>query len=286
LPSSSTSASLIYCLIAAGAFFLASSQNDTIDWKKWINDINIPPSDIKDVSLILKEMLTNVSERSPTHQPYKYLSHKPFSFHDFVKSPSPLKISSMNNDIDKNSTDNKNNNNLNISKIQLLSSPPKSDNSDLQKEFKGPDPNSEIRIESKYTTNENEDWEVVDMDIDDDDGEVIQNPNPNTNVNISVTSNNNSSIRKDESINITTHQKDNLNNNARYDSYKNKNSYPYYSSSRKHYLPPPPPYHYSRSRSRGNYHNNLYSRSYSNSYSNSGSGYYRGGNSSFFSFRI
>ena len=102
----------------------------------------------------------------------------------------------MNNDIDKNSTDNKNNNKLNISKIQLLSSPPKSDNSDLQKEFKEPDPNNEIRIESKYTTNENEDWEVVDMDIDDDDGEVIQNPKPNidSNVNISVIYNNNSGI--------------------------------------------------------------------------------------------
>lgn len=275
--------------IAAGAFFLAVSQNITIDWKRWINDINIPPSDIKDVSLKLKEMLTTVNEKSPTHQPHKYLSHKSFSSQDFVKSPSPLKISSMNNDIDKNSIDNNNNNNLNISKIQLLSSPPKSDNSDLhekdnQKEFKEIDLNNEIRMELKHTSNENEDWEVVDMDIDDDD-DVIPNPNPNTDniVNTSITNNSNSDIRKDESNIINSNSKENCNNTIiKYDNYKSKNNYLYYSNSRKHYLqPPPPPFHYSRSRSRGSYHYS-YSRSYTNNYSNSGSGYYRGSSSSFF----
>jgi len=30
-------------------------------------------------------MLTTVNEKSPTHQPHKYLSHKSFSSQDFVK---------------------------------------------------------------------------------------------------------------------------------------------------------------------------------------------------------
>jgi hypothetical protein len=260
--------------LAAGAFVLASYHNKNIDWKKWIKESNIPANDIKDVSLKLKDMLTKVNEKSPIHHPHKFISNKAFSLQDFVKSPSPLKISTINNDIDKNNTDNFSN----ITKTQLLSSPPKSDNSDNHEKenkiFKAPETNNEIQPDSKHSSNENEDWEVVDMDIDDDEDAI---PNPNTNTNPIIIEN--KDMKNDEP---NYYNKDNSINNAKYDNYKNKSNYPYYSNSRKHY-PPPPSYHFSRSRSRGgsNYYSShySYSRSYSNNYSNSSQSYYRGNNS-------
>jgi len=266
--------------LAAGAFVLASYHNKNIDWKKWIKESNIPASDIKDVSLKLKDMLTKVNEKSPIHHPHKFISNKAFSLQDFVKSPSPLKISTMNNDIDKNNTDN---NLSNINKTQLLSSPPKSDNSDNhekdnKKEFKAPETNNDIQPESRHSSNENEDWEVVDMDIDDDE-DAIPNPNPNPNTNTNTIIIENKDMRIDE---LNYYNKDYNINNSKYESYKSKNNYPYYSNSRKHY-PPPPSYHFSRSRSRGgsSYYSShySYSRSYSNSYSGSGQSYYRGSGS-------
>jgi len=283
--------------IAAGAFVLATIDNKNIDWKKWKKDVDVSTNDIKDVSLKLKEMITKNNEKSPSHHLHKYLSHKSFSLQDFVKSPSPLKISSINNEIDKNSTDNKNNNTINITKTQLLSSPPKSDNSDRNdKENQKSIKISEDNIndgEAKHSLNENEDWEVVDMDIDDDDDDVIPNSNPNKNsdVNIVIIGNKESNIKQDNTNDINNNMYindkniNNINNSLKYDNYKNKNNYPYYSNTRKHYPPPPPPppFHYSRSRSRGSnnysYHYS-YSRSYSNNYSNSGQSYYGRNNSS------
>jgi hypothetical protein len=293
-------------IIAAGAFVLATLNNKDIDWKKWKKNIDVSTNDIKDVSLKLKEMLIKTNEKSPSHYPHKYLSHKSFSTQDFVKSPSPLKISSLNNDFDKNNIDNKNVDNISITKSQLLSSPPKSDNSDhLEKDnhknLKTSEDNiDDINIETKNLLNENEDWEVVDMDIDDDD-DVIPNPNPNKNTNINTVIIENKKLEiKQENLNeinnnmyindknITNHiSSNNTNNNSiKYDNYKSKNNYPYYSNSRKHYLPPPPSFHYSRSRSRGNnsysYHYS-YSKAYSNNYSNSGQNYYnRNNNSSYY----
>jgi len=112
----------------------------------------------------------------------------------------------MNNDIDKNSTDNKNINDINITKTQLLSSPPKSDNSDHlekdnQKNSKISEENATVvNIEENHSLNENEDWEVVDMDIDDDEDDAIPNPNPNpnsnTNVNIIIKENKETEIKQ------------------------------------------------------------------------------------------
>jgi hypothetical protein len=290
--------------IAAGAFVLATLDNKNINWKKWKKNINLSTNDIKDVSLKLKDMLIKNSEKSPSDYHHKYLSHKSFSLQDFVKSPSPLKISSMNNDIDKNSTDNKNINDINITKTQLLSSPPKSDNSDHlekdnQKNSKISEENATVvNIEENHSLNENEDWEVVDMDIDDDEDDAIPNPNPNpnsnTNVNIIIKENKETEIKQDNlslndinsNININDDRSISyINNPTKYDNYKIKNNYPFYSNSRKHYPPPPPPtsFHYSRSRSRGgnnySYHYS-YSRPYSNNYSNSGQNYYNRNNSS------
>ncbi|ORX83791.1 hypothetical protein BCR32DRAFT_277708 [Anaeromyces robustus] len=273
--------------IAAGAFVLASFDNKNIDWNNWKKDLNIPSDDIKDVSIKLKEMLTKINEKSPSHHPHKYLLHKSLSLQDFVKSPSPLKISSMNNDIDKNNADNKNNNNSHI-----LSSPPKSDNSDnhekdnekSSKLSKLSGINNEIQSEIKHSLNENDDWEVVDMDIDDDDD--IPNPSSDVNSDIKtlIIQNKESNIKKDN-INNTNTPNNSENNNIKYDKFKIKNNYPYYQNSRKHYPPPPPPYHFSRLRSRGNnnyIYNHTYSR-YTNNYSNSGQNYYnRNSNSSFY----
>lgn len=107
----------------------------------------------------------------------------------------------MNNDIDKNNTDNKSNNIINITKTQLLSSPPKSENSDrIDKENQKNSKTSEDSIndvEAKQSLNENEDWEVVDMDIDDDD-DPIPNPNPdkNSDINTIIIDNKESNIKQ------------------------------------------------------------------------------------------
>jgi len=203
--------------IAAGAFVLATFDNKNIDWNNWKKNLNIPSDDIKDVSIKLKEMLTKINEKSPSHRPHKYLTHKSLSSLDFIKSPSPLKISTLNNDVDKNNTDNKNSNILAVNNSHILSSPPKSDNSDNhekdnEKSLKPSEINNEIQSETKHSSNENEDWEVVDMDIDDDDD--IPNPNVNSNIKTLIIQNKESNIKKDDINNVyTSSNSDNNNNN-------------------------------------------------------------------------